>query len=257
MPWSSSPFSKNHYNPSPYLEILRILVSLYLTAGMSKLFHKGPCGCRRLFQPISCLKTQFIWWNEFSLVCCCLVRTKTCSHTTLHGIVWTSLPPNHLLSSQAILSILCFPSLHSLCSFVHNVTQIFGFVQSGGIPSAIVGWRVCVNLSAWVLGHDTPKVVVMFVWGLSQHCAWGVTPGPTLFYFSCDCFHVPLLSPSPACTRQNRMWFFYARCWRTSQHMLSKTAIFSGISHCLGPIPVFAFAHFIPAVMQHVCKNED
>ena len=44
---------------------------------LGKLFHKGPCGCRFLFQPtrhtvwpMSCLKTLISWWNECSLVSC-------------------------------------------------------------------------------------------------------------------------------------------------------------------------------------------
>lgn len=57
---------------------------------MSKLFHKGPCGCRLLFQllsqPIGVLR-QLITPN----VCSSVVGTNTCTHTALCGIDWRSL----------------------------------------------------------------------------------------------------------------------------------------------------------------------
>lgn len=68
--------------------------------GMSKLFPKWLIGCRLMLQPtnqahavwpIHCLQAQISWSNQSSLVCCCVVETETCSHTSICGIVWTSL----------------------------------------------------------------------------------------------------------------------------------------------------------------------
>ena len=66
------------------------------TAGMSKLFHKGPVWLQvfvptsqeHTVWPINFLKTEISWLNESGLVCCCLAGTKTCTHT---GPLWNSL----------------------------------------------------------------------------------------------------------------------------------------------------------------------
>lgn len=65
----------------------------------SNWFHKGPCWCMPLFQPINHTEfDQSAAWRQkirglidFSLVCCCLDGTKTCSLTARCGISLTPL----------------------------------------------------------------------------------------------------------------------------------------------------------------------
>lgn len=142
-----------------------------------------------------------------------------------------------------------FSSPHLLIGFdwIHNdASQQLGGIPSHGIPPGVTSWGVCINLSVWIPGHDTPAVAVRCVWGLSQHCVSGVTPGLTLVYFSCDRFHIPLLSPSPLHPGSGCVSVRRGVGGQVSARLV-KLLFFSGIATLFGTNSCFSFCTFYPS----------
>ena len=66
----------------------------FFKSGMSKLFHKGPCGCRFSFQPSSSTPdlTHLINWSQLSESWSnCVLLTVWSKNLQRHGPLWNSL----------------------------------------------------------------------------------------------------------------------------------------------------------------------